>query len=126
MFFGNVPALLEEEPLEQYKLELFPDWERVNVMVAYGPKEFKSDLDVAFLQRSVTMLQTQYADLYVMDEEDFHIYSSIGLFMPLDDVQRTYFNEVSEDRLEYAIHEDREIEELFGINITGSPWFTDT
>src|SRR5699024_6085909 len=57
MFFGNYP---EEDisPLEDRILDLFPDWEDVDVALVYSPIEVNSEYDIGTMQKSRIELAT--------------------------------------------------------------------
>ncbi len=82
LFFGYYDQ--GYEGIEEKLLPLFPDWERIDVMVTYSPTEIQSEYDMAMIQRSTLVLATEKPDIYIVDSDNLQRFLNQGMFTQLD------------------------------------------
>jgi len=120
--FGNF-YFADTELLEQNMLKLVPEWQRIATSLVYNPPEVRSEQDMALQQKSVLMLITERADLYITDEKNFDNLASQGAFVKLDDFVVKTGLSIPDTKIKKAKDEEEPSELAYGIDITGNPIF---
>jgi hypothetical protein len=122
--YGNYFSMEMSDPkLSENMLRLMPDWKRIDVNVAYVPKEIRSQEEMALQQRAMIQLMTEKMDLLILDEDNFNLLAKQGAFAPLDSLG--FWPELQNDgsRILSATLEEATTERPYGIDITGNSVF---
>lgn len=110
------------KPVEDKLLPLFPEWQRLKVGLTYVPKETRSELDMASIQKAVLSIMTEKADVYLFDKSTFAQLSAQGLLQPLDAAVRggTLEPLVSPEQLMASRTEDDTEDHIYGIDLSSN------
>jgi hypothetical protein len=111
-------------PLEENMTAMFPEWEYIDVELAYFPQEVTSEFDLGMQQRSVVTLATNDIDVLILDEENFNVLQDA--YQPLDRIEEVLEQQVDNEKLVYVQKEGDDEERLYGVDITNSAIFEDT
>lgn len=119
MLFGDY---MEEDlsPLEDHMLDLFPEWERIELQLLYVPTEFNSEMDMASAQKNQVTLATEKPDIYIFDQHHFDTFVKDGAFVQLDELAREGMQD--EDRFLKKRIDDQE--HIYGVDISDSSQFS--
>lgn len=115
-----------DDQLSGNLLSLMQDWQRIDVDMAYIPKEITNPQDVALQQKGMVILATEKMDLMIIDEHYFDLLSRQGAFVPLDTLSIWPKLAQLDDRLVEAESEELPGLHPYGIDITDSPVFENT
>jgi len=125
--FGNFySADNTDNGLTANLLALEPDWKRIDVTVAYVPKDMTNPQDMALQQKGMLIMATEKLDLMVLDEHNFEMFSKQGAFVPLDSLGIWPALEKQSASLLSSQTEDDLSPHPYGIDITGSSVFKGT
>ncbi len=106
---------------EEQLLALFPDWKRIKADLTYVPKETRSEMDMASIQKAMLNIITERADVYVFDKNTFTQLAAQGLLIPLDEkVKGPWKEQLQPDQLMTSrTNEDTE-DHVYGIDVSRS------
>ncbi|MDQ0258019.1 hypothetical protein J2S74_005482 [Evansella vedderi] len=110
-------------PLENNIAAMFPDWERIEVNLVYGPTEVTTEFDIGAVQKNAITLMMEVPDIYIMDLHHFRKFFEDGPFQPLDPILENEVEQLEDDRLYYLQMQNDDQERLYGIDIAGSDIF---
>ncbi len=125
--FGNFySADNTDAQLSSNLLELMPDWQRIDVTVAYVPKDMTNPQDIALQQKGMLIMATEKMDLMILDQHNFDMFSKQGAFVPLDSLDIWPELQAQSDRLLNSQTEDDSTSRPYGIDISDKPVFKGT
>lgn len=108
-------------PIEAALLPQFPEWQRIKAGLTYVPKETRSELDMASIQKAVLAIMTEKADVYIFDKNTFAQLSAQGLLQPLDHaVEGVLEPLISPEQLMASRTEDDTEEHIYGIDLSNN------
>ncbi|WP_276355544.1 hypothetical protein [Cohnella caldifontis] len=122
--YGNYFSFDGSDPkLSENLLRLMPEWKRIDVGIAYVPREIKSQEDMAMQQKAMLTLMTEKLDLMVLDEPNFDLLAKQGAFLPLDSLSDWPELNIDASRVRSAVAEETTAERPYGVDMTGNPVF---
>lgn len=125
--FGNFySADNTDAQLSSNLLALMPDWQRIDVTVAYIPRDLTNPQDIALQQKGMLIMATEKMDLMILDRHNFDMFSKQGAFVPLDSLDIWPELQGLSDRLLDSQTEDDPASRPYGIDITDNPVFKGT
>lgn len=125
--FGNFySADNTDKQLAANLLALMPDWKRIDVTVAYVPKDLTNPQDMALQQKGMLIMATEKMDLMILDRHNFDMFSRQGAFVPLDSLDIWPDLQGLSDRMLNSQTEDDPSSRPYGIDISGNPAFKGT
>ena len=125
--FGNFySADSRDGRLAANLLALVPDWQRIDVTIAYVPKEMTSPQDIALQQKGMLIMATEKMDLMILDEHNFEMFSRQGAFVPLDTLDFWPDLQNLTGRILDSQTEDDPAPRPYGVDITDRSVFAET
>lgn len=107
-------------------LALMPDWQRIDVTVAYVPSDMTNPQDIALQQKGMLIMATEKLDLMILDQHNFDMFSKQGAFLPLDSLDIWPDLQGLSNRLLNSQMEDDATARPYGIDISDNPVFKGT
>src|SRR5699024_3090156 len=101
-------------------LDLFPEWERIELQLLYVPTEFNSEMDMATAQKNQVTLATEKPDIYIFDQHHFDTFVKDETFVQLDELARDGMQ--GDER--FLKKEIDGQEHIYGVDITDSQQFS--
>ncbi len=123
MFLGEF-RFPNADPMRDWLLQQFPQWEHAIVMVQQSPIEPRDPYEIAMLQKAMVSLAAERPDLYILDPLNYEKYVKQGGFMPLDEYVQKWNLDAGVQSAYRTVAQEGTAPRQYGLEVTASPAFT--
>jgi len=124
-FVGEFWALDDKSGIEavaQPMLDRFPEWKRIVPYLTYVPQSMQTGQDYAFFQKRMVDLIQYKPDVYILDEPNFEVLATQGMFLRLDDpALGNIAASIPERARRMAKTDEDPVPAPYGLEISGNP-----
>ncbi|WP_310832716.1 hypothetical protein [Paenibacillus pedocola] len=127
MFIGNFGLKDPDgknDDLNEAIIQQYPEWKRVDASISYLPRtgEGADSFDMNFMQKAVVELAANHPDILILDEATLEWIGGQDGFQDIKSIVESGKIAKDDPRLKWGKNPDTGQEELYGVDITDSPF----
>ncbi|CAH1190420.1 hypothetical protein PAECIP111892_00170 [Paenibacillus auburnensis] len=127
MFIGNFglkDPSGKNDDLNEAIIKQYPEWKRVDASISYLPRtgEGADSFDMNFMQKAVVELAANHPDILILDKATLEWIGGQDGFQDIKSIVESGKIAKDDPRLKWGKNPDSGQEELYGVDITDSPF----